>query len=106
MKTEQVRYALKNIMSRKRRSLLTTLSIVIGMMAVFALVSFGLGIQRYVDVLQSEAGADKIFVSAAGMGVPGTSATFFLTKSDIDFIEKIHGVKEIAGVYLRPGEIR
>ncbi len=105
MRTEELKYSLMNLMHRKTRSMLTVLSIVIGMMAVFALVSFGLGIQRYVDELKNTAGADKLYVQAKGTGAPGTDLNFYISKDDANFIEKIKGVSEIVSMYAKPAEI-
>ncbi len=87
------------------RSWLTILSILIGIMSIFALLSFGMGIQNYVDELASESGVDKIFIQAKGIGVPGTDENFFITKEDVDFVGKIKGIDEFAGMYFRVVEI-
>jgi putative ABC transport system permease protein len=76
MNTEQIKYSVKNVIYRKTRSSLTVLSILIGIAAIFALVSFGLGIQNYIDVLADEAGADKLFIQARSFGAPGTDDSF------------------------------
>jgi putative ABC transport system permease protein len=106
MKVDEIKYSLQNLIHRKMRSLLTVLSILIGIMAIFTLMSFGLGIRDYMDTLSEEAGADKLFIQAKGIGAPGTDANFFLTKDDVDFVKKINGVKEISGMYMRVGEIK
>jgi putative ABC transport system permease protein len=105
MNLDEFIYALKNLKDRGLRSWLTVISIVIGIMAIFAIVSFGLGLQKYVDTLAQESGTDKLFIQARGIGAPGTDDTFVLTKSEIDFIGKIKGVDEVAGIYMTPGEI-
>ncbi len=103
---EDLKYGLVNIMQRKTRSLLTILSIFMGITAVFALMSFGLGIQSYVDTLAAEAGTDKLFIMAKGLGAPGTDETFFISKEDIDFVEKRPGVAEIAGAYFGAAAVK
>jgi putative ABC transport system permease protein len=105
IRMEEVMYALKNIMHRKTRSILTVLSILIGMMAIFSLISFGLGIGRYIDDLKTEQGADKLFLQSKGTGAPGTDPNFFISKDDVNFVEKIKGVKNIAGFYNKVGEV-
>lgn len=102
---EQIGYSLQNLMHRKMRSWLTVLSILIGIMAVFALISFGLGIRKYMDVLAQQAGTDKLMIYAKGASVPGTDDKFVITKSDVDFVSKINGVKQIAGMYSKPVQI-
>ena len=102
---EELKYVVQNIAHRKLRSGLSILSILIGITAIFALLSFGFGIQTYIDNIASEAGVDKLFIQARGIGAPGTDANFFLSKEDLDFVKKINGVNEIAGLYLKAGEI-
>ncbi len=103
---EDIKYGLKNILMKKTRSFLTILSILIGIAAVYALMSFGLGIQHYITNLAFESGADKLFVMAKGLGAPGTDPNFFLTKEDINFLEKKQGVKEILPVYIAPVQVK
>ena len=91
MNFDNLKYSVQNLIHRKLRSWLTVLSILIGIMAIFAIISFGLGIQAYMDTLASEAGIDKLFIQAASIGAPGSDDTFSLTKGDINFIRKING---------------
>jgi putative ABC transport system permease protein len=98
---EKILYSLQNLMHRKMRSWLTVLSILIGVMAVYALVSFGLGIRSYMNVLAQDAGTDKLFIYAKGGGAPGLDENFVLLKDEIDFVSKINGVKQIAGMYTK-----
>lgn len=105
MQYDEMKYSIKNIWSRKTRSFLTSLSILIGVMSVFVIVSFGLGLNYYVDTIAAEAGVDKLYVQAAGIGAPGTDDTFAITATDISFISKIKGVNEFAGMYLNIGKM-
>jgi putative ABC transport system permease protein len=105
MRIEEINYSIRNLLHRKQRSLLTVLSILIGVMAIYAIISFGIGIQNYVDSLASESGVDKIFVQAKGIGAPGSDDTFFLSAEDIDFMRKINGVQIAEGMYMKAGEI-
>ncbi|MBS3131419.1 ABC transporter permease [Candidatus Woesearchaeota archaeon] len=103
---ELVKYALLNVKKRKMRSSLTILSILIGVTAIYALVSFGVGLQNYVNVIGEQAGVDKLFLQSRGIGVPGTDANFFISKDDVDFVDKINGVQEITGLYVKTLEIK
>jgi putative ABC transport system permease protein len=105
MKIELINYAITNLFHRKTRSLLTILSVLIGIMAIYTLVSFGLGIQRYVDTLAQDAGVDKIFIQAKGMGAPGTDSTFYLSRDDFNFVKKIKGVAFVSALYAKPAKI-
>ena len=102
---EELKYVIQNISHRKLRSGLSILSILIGITAIFALLSFGFGIQAYIDSIASEAGVDKLFIQARGIGAPGTDQNFFISKEDIDFVKKQIGVNEIVGLYMKAGEI-
>jgi putative ABC transport system permease protein len=105
MNTEDIKYSLQNLIHRKMRSWLTVLSILIGIMAVYALVSFGLGLQNYMNSLADQMGADKLFIFASGTGAPGTDPNFFISKSELDFVSKIKGVDEITPMYAKAAEI-
>jgi len=98
---DEIKYSLQNLNQRKRRSFLSILSILIGITAVFALVSFGMGIKNYVDTLAEESGTNKLIIAAKGIGAPGTDDTFALTQDDVDFVEKINGIDEISGMYYK-----
>ena len=106
MNIDEIKYALKNVTHRKMRSWLTILSILIGIMAIYALVSFGLGITHYMNVLAEEQGTDLLYIQARSSGMPGMDENFFFSTDDLDFVSKIKGVKEIEGMYIKAGEIR
>jgi len=105
MRLDEIKYAFENLKHRRLRSFLSVLSILIGIAAIFALVSFGIGIQNYVNELAKESGGDKLFIQAKGVGAPGTDDTFYLGQDDVDFVERINGVAEIDGLYAKPIEI-
>jgi len=100
-----VLYSLRHVVHRKMRSWLTIVSVLVGIAAIFTLLSFGIGIQAYVEQIAEDAGADKLFVMAKGIGAPGTDGNFFVSESDVDFIRKVNGVKEASGIYIKAGEI-
>ena len=102
---EEFKYAIQNLIHRRLRSFLTVLSILIGITSIFALISFGIGINSYMDSIAEEAGVDKLFIQSKGIGAPGTDDNFFLTKEDVDYVRKIKGVAEISGMYMQVGEI-
>ncbi len=103
--SEELKYAIGNLKKRKLRTFLSVISITIGITSIFAIVSFGLGLQSYVNEIAAEAGVDKLFIQSKGIGAPGTDLTFSLSKEDINFIDKIKGVNQITGVYAQAGEI-
>ena len=105
MRLEYLRFGIDNLMHRKLRSGLTMLSILIGIAAIFTLVSFGMGIQSYVDEIAQKSGVDKIMIQARSSGAPGTDDTFKVTRDDVEFVEKVSGVAETAGVYIKIVEV-
>jgi len=105
MKIGELKYSLQNLVHRKLRSFLSVLSILIGITAIFALVSFGLGMKDYTETLAQEAGTNKIFIQGRGPGVPGIDPNFFFTSEEINFIEKINGVDVVLGMYVATPEI-
>ena len=106
MNPDLIKYAILNVKKRKLRSGLTVLSILIGITAIYALVSFGVGLQNYVNVLAEQAGIDKLFIQSKGIGAPGTDDNFRILRDDIDFVEKINGVQEISGIYFKTIEVK
>ena len=87
-----LKYSISNLWNRKTRSFLSMLSILIGITAIFALISFGQGINSYMNQFGEEMGTDKIFLMpGSGLaGAPGTSNVLF-TEDDIDFFRKTRG---------------
>ncbi|TKJ17599.1 hypothetical protein CEE44_03635 [Candidatus Woesearchaeota archaeon B3_Woes] len=102
-----LKYSISNLWHRKLRSFLTILSILIGITAIFALISFGQGINSYMNQFGEEMGTDKIFLMPGGgiTNAPGTSNILF-TEDDIDFLRKIKGVDEITGMLITSGKIK
>ncbi|MEM4260281.1 MAG: ABC transporter permease [Candidatus Woesearchaeota archaeon] len=95
-----VSYSLRNIVKRRTRSFLTILSIFIGIMAIFALISFGQGLSNYVDSISNQMGADKLIIMPkSSFGNPTLSNDKF-TEDDVEFIRKIVGVKEATAMNL------
>ncbi|MBU0614496.1 MAG: ABC transporter permease [Nanoarchaeota archaeon] len=105
MRSETVKYALKNLWERKSRTFLTALSIVIGIAAVFIFASFGLGLYSYVGDIAEQAGIDKFMVQGKGMSAPGLDDTFGLDESDLKAIEQAKGVTLVSGWYIKAAEV-
>lgn len=102
---DMLRYSISNLWSRKLRSSLSVLSILIGIAAIFALVSFGQGINSWVNDFAQEMGTDKVFLLPGG-GLntpPGTSNNPF-TGDDLDFVKKVRGVDEATGLMMSYGK--
>ena len=93
-------------MHSKSRSLLTILSIFVGITTIFIFVSFGLGLVSYTEELKTDSTVNKLNIQPKGVGPPGLDDTFALTEDDLDAVDKVTGVLESSGVYFKPAEIR
>ncbi|MFH1238047.1 MAG: ABC transporter permease [archaeon] len=103
---ESVKYSLNNIRKRKTRSILTILSIFVGIATIFIFVSFGWGLYDYIEEFTSSSSADKLMIMPrGGVGVPGLDATFKLLEDDVRAIKKTAGVYEATGIYMGIGEV-
>ncbi len=100
-----IKYITNNIMHSFTRSFLTILSILIGIMAIFVLISFGEGLRNYMNEMSEEMGVDKLIAQPKGFGVPGTTGTY-LTKDDLDFIKKQNGVSEATAMMIEQSEVK
>jgi len=103
---ESVKYSLNNIRKSKARSILTILSIFVGIATIFIFVSYGWGLYDYIDEFTSSSSADKLLIQPkGGMGVPGLDTTFPLLDDDVSVIENTPGIFEATGMYMKVGEI-
>src|SRR3989338_6889089 len=99
MKKELLLLALNNLGHRKKRSWLTLFSVILGVMAIVALMSIGAGMRISIVEEFEKIGTNKIFVmpASANGGPPGTFETSSITLEESDEIRKIKGVSEVAG---------
>lgn len=102
--SETIKYSLKNIAKSRSRSILTILSIFIGITTIFIFVSFGWGLYDYIDQLSTASSADKIIIQSKA-GFAGLDETFALTDKDLKAIERASGVFEATGVYMKSARI-
>ncbi len=94
-----LKLAYRNIRHRKKRSWLTIIGTLIGIMAVVSLVSIGQGLQTSIESEFREIGADKVYVSPGGGSTAerfsGTAAK--LGEDDLEAIRRTRGVKTVDG---------
>ena len=101
---ESVLIALEGLKSNKLRSVLTMLGIIIGVGAVIAMVSIGLGVQQKVQSSIASLGSNLLIVMPGSNAPPGTvrlaaGSNITLTNQDAKAISR-----EIAGIsYVLPG---
>ncbi|MFP4112596.1 MAG: ABC transporter permease [Candidatus Woesearchaeota archaeon] len=98
-------YALNNLKKRLTRSFLTILSILIGIMAIFTLVSFGQGLAKFSNDIFEDMGTDKIMIQGRTFGPPGSGDSSF-SRNEMRHIEKISGVDVVTGMYFTMSDVR
>jgi len=102
---ESVKYSLNNIKKSKARSVLTIISIFVGIATIFIFVSYGWGLYDYIDEFTSSSSADKLLIQPKGTGIPGLDTTFKLLDDDIQAIKNTPGIYDATGSYMGVGEI-
>ncbi len=103
MNKDLLKYVFKGFKYRKTRTFLTTLSVIIGIMAIFALVSFGQGLSKFVDTLAEDMGVDKIIVQPKGSNIIPDS---YFSEEELDFIKKIKGVDAASAMIYESAKVR
>lgn len=95
-------YSLRNLWTRKLRTLLTMIGIVIGITAVVALVGLGNGLREAVTGQFNLAGPDVLSIQASGggQGPPGFGVPRPLDKSYIDGIDRLSSVDTSIGIII------
>lgn len=93
------RLSINSLRHRKRRSWLTIIGTLIGIMAVVSLISIGQGLENSVESELNELGGNKVFISPGG-GISGrfSDTTFQLTEDDIDTVERTQSIETAAGM--------
>jgi len=102
---ESIKYSLNNIKKSRARSILTILSIFVGIATIFIFVSFGWGLYDYIDEFTSSSSADKLLIQPKGGTIPGLDDTFGLYENDLDAVKNTAGVYEATGVHMGVGEV-
>jgi len=93
------RLSINNLKHRKRRSWLTIIGTLIGIMAVVSLISIGQGLENSVQSELEELGGNKVFIEPGG-GVGGrfSDTTFELTDDDLEAVRRVQAVEDAAGL--------
>lgn len=103
-----LKMAFEDIMHRKKRSFLTIIGIMIGIVAVVSLVSIGQGLQASIEEQFKQIGSDLIMImpgsggSFAGLGPSGTQK---LTQHDIDVVKGTRGVDLVGGLVAKYAKV-
>ena len=96
MMLDFISLAARNIIYRKRRSLLTVVGIFIGIAAVVALVSLGQGLQNSVEAEFENIGSNTLFVSP-GSQFGGSDAPR-ITDNDLAAIRSVNEVDQVGAI--------
>ena len=93
------RLSINSLRHRKRRSWLTIIGTLIGIMSVVSLISIGQGLENSVESELNELGGNQVFISPGG-GISGrfSDTTFQLTEDDIDTVERTQSIETAAGM--------
>jgi putative ABC transport system permease protein len=95
---ELFQVAFKNLRSRRLRSFLTILGVVIGIAAIVALISIGEGLNQSVTRQFEQLGTRTLTVQPGGGFAESTLAK--LQTEDVDTIEKVKGVDFATEIYI------
>jgi putative ABC transport system permease protein len=100
-KVSVLRSSLRNMTYRKTRSVLTIVSVFIGIIAIFVLISFGQGLVAYINEISQQMGDDKLIIQPKGgfFGAPPIDSHVRMRQRDVNFVEQIDGIEEAVGVY-------
>lgn len=97
---EYLRLSWNSLRTRKMRSWLTLIGVVIGIAAVISLIGLGEGLRNFVTAQFSVADADLITIQAAGVasaGPPGAGVVNPLTDRELDAVRNVKGVQTAVG---------
>lgn len=89
---EYVKIVIKNFKSRKLRSFLTLLGIVIGIVSIILLYSFADSMEDLVSAQFDRLGTNKLMIAAKAVGFGGPSGAQGLTERDVNTIDRVKGV--------------
>jgi putative ABC transport system permease protein len=90
MFAEYFKISIKNMRSRKLRSYLTMIGIIIGVTAIVALITLGQGMQNSVTEQFDKFGARRILIGPKVItGFSGPSGVTELTQKDVEALEKL-----------------
>ena len=106
--TDVLGYSIENMRRKKMRSYLTILGIILGIATIVVLVSVGEGVRKDINDQLDAFGADMIAITpydigdVTGSAGPGMTTSGKLYEKDINYIERVPGIEDIAyGTYGR-----
>ncbi len=103
-----IKSALFDFSRNKGRTFLTSLGILIGVLAVVLLTAFGLGLKKYIENQFESLGANLVFVmpgSKKALMSGGMVGGIKFDNKDVDKIRRIKLLSSVAPVFAKPGTI-
>jgi len=106
---QAIRSALRSIWSKKVRSFLTMLGVIIGVVQIIALIGLGNGIKKAVSDEVTQLGANVLFVlsgkvqSSQGFNPSASVGASTLTESDVTAIRQMPGIASVTPLGLVAG---
>ncbi|MBW2995368.1 ABC transporter permease [Candidatus Woesearchaeota archaeon] len=100
-----MKIVLRSLVERGVRTWLTMIGIFIGIAAVVSLVSLGQGLQNSINEQFEMMGVNAVLVTPGGpfFGIGGGAE---LTDDDLEVIEKVRGVQDVAGMLFKYSQIK
>lgn len=97
---DSFRLAVRNIRYRKKRSWLTIIGTMVGILAIVALISIGQGLENSVQSEFEDLGGDKVFISPGGNSISSrfTTSTAKLMEEDLQTVANTRGIDDVAGI--------
>jgi putative ABC transport system permease protein len=89
---EYIKIVIKNFKSRRLRSFLTLLGIIIGIVSIILLYSFADSIEDLVSDQFDRLGTNKLMIAAKAVGFGRPSGSQGLSTDDVDTVTKVKGV--------------
>ena len=106
MNRDYIKFVISSLRRRKLRSWLTMLGIFIGIASVVSLIGLGEGLREAINSQFGALGTDFLRITATGgMGPPGTGVVNPLSDKELNEIEKVPGIKEVAGRIIESGKL-
>ncbi len=96
---ENIKSALKNVLSNKMRTFLTMLGIIIGIASVIAITSIGNGSQKEIEDRFDDLGVGRMTVSMRSNSPRNMYTSDALTLDDYELLKDVRGIKYISPTY-------
>jgi putative ABC transport system permease protein len=100
--------SIRNLKRNKIRSFLATIGIILGTLAITALLSLGFGLQASIQSQFESAGGELLQISAErlGAGPPGANAVATITQDDLEVVQQSDGVRVATGRLIEQTSVR